>query len=77
MPGNRRHIPEAVKEQWVRMSTHMSSREIAKVTGASQRTINRVLRLSRLTGSVVKTPLESGCPRSLTVYDVHVGHFHL
>ena len=77
MPGNRRHIPEAVKEQWVKMSTHMSSREIAKVTGASQRTINRVLRLSCLTGSVVKKPLEDGRPRSLMVHDVLVGHYYL
>ena len=59
------------------MSTYMNSREIAKVTGASQRSVNRVLRLSRLTGSVVKKPLESGRPRSLTVHDVGVGHYHL
>ncbi|KIM63556.1 hypothetical protein SCLCIDRAFT_1214194 [Scleroderma citrinum Foug A] len=36
MPGNRRHISVAVKEQWVKMSTHMSLREIAKIIGASQ-----------------------------------------
>ena len=77
MPGNRHHIPEVVKEQWVKMSTYMNSREIAKVTGASQRSVNRVLRLSHLTGSVVKKPLKSGRPRSLTVHDVHVGHYHL
>ncbi|KAL4063614.1 hypothetical protein V8B97DRAFT_1842908, partial [Scleroderma yunnanense] len=64
------HIPEAVKEQWVKMSTHMSSREIAKVTGASQQTINCVCHLSCLTGSVVKKPLESGHPHSLTAHDV-------
>ena len=60
-----------------KMTTHTSSREIAKVTGASQRTISRILRLSRLTGSVVKKPLESGRPRSLTVHDALVGHYHL
>ncbi|KIN99146.1 hypothetical protein M404DRAFT_100789, partial [Pisolithus tinctorius Marx 270] len=69
--GNRCHIPETMKEQWVKMSTHMSSREIAKVTGYSQWTVNCVLHLSHQTGSVVKKPLESGCPHSLTVHDVH------
>ncbi|KAI5998597.1 hypothetical protein EDD15DRAFT_2543846, partial [Pisolithus albus] len=71
MPGNRRHIPEAVKQQWVTMSTLMSSREIAQATGTSHRTVNRVLRLSRLTGSVVKKPCTaSGRPRTLTAHDV-------
>ncbi|KAL4068731.1 hypothetical protein V8B97DRAFT_2024660 [Scleroderma yunnanense] len=65
---NRRHIPEAVKKQWVEMSTHMRSSEIARVTGASQRTVD--LHLLRLTGSVVKKPLEGGRPRSLTAHDV-------
>ncbi|OAX32403.1 hypothetical protein K503DRAFT_776699 [Rhizopogon vinicolor AM-OR11-026] len=53
MPGNRCHIPAAVKQQWVTMSAHMSPRAIAQVTHASYRTVNRVRRLSRLTGAVV------------------------
>ncbi|KAI6152225.1 hypothetical protein BKA82DRAFT_993593 [Pisolithus tinctorius] len=48
------------------MSTCISSGVIARVTGASQRTVNHVLRLSHLTGSVAKKPLEHGRPRSKT-----------
>jgi hypothetical protein len=54
--GNRRHIPEPMKQQWVTMSAHMKSSDIARVTHSSHRTVNRVLRLSRLTGSVVQRP---------------------
>ncbi|KIK34791.1 hypothetical protein CY34DRAFT_616674, partial [Suillus luteus UH-Slu-Lm8-n1] len=42
---------------------------IAQVTGSSLRTVNRVLRLSRLTGSAVQRPVESGRPRLLTSQD--------
>jgi hypothetical protein len=38
------------------MSAHMKSGDIAHVTHSSHRTVNRVLRLSRLTGSVVQRP---------------------
>ena len=52
--------------------------EIAKIIGASQQTINHVLRLSHLTGSVlVNKPLESRRPRSLIVHDGLVGYYHL
>ncbi|KIO04233.1 hypothetical protein M404DRAFT_557158 [Pisolithus tinctorius Marx 270] len=51
------------------MSTCIGSGEIARVTGASQCTVNRVLRLSHLTGSVAKKPLERGHPRLLTAHD--------
>ncbi|KAI5999728.1 hypothetical protein EDC04DRAFT_2519147, partial [Pisolithus marmoratus] len=65
------HIPEAVKQQWVTMSALMSSREIARATGMSHRTVNWVLWLFRLSGSVVKKPCTvSGCPRTLTAHDV-------
>ncbi|KIK12103.1 hypothetical protein PISMIDRAFT_65705, partial [Pisolithus microcarpus 441] len=68
---NRQHIPEAVKQQWVTMSTLMSSQEIAQATGTSHRTVNQVLQLSRLTGSVVKKPCTaSGHPHTLTAHDV-------
>ncbi|KAI5981492.1 hypothetical protein EDD15DRAFT_2176115 [Pisolithus albus] len=70
MAGNRRYIAEAVKQQWVTMSAQMNSKSIAQLTGSSRRTVNRVLRLSRLTGSVVTKSLESGRPRSLTMHDV-------
>ncbi|KAG2058786.1 hypothetical protein BDR06DRAFT_950005 [Suillus hirtellus] len=66
MVGNCRHIPAAIKQQWVTMSAQMKPKAIARVTDTSHRTINRVLRLSRLAGSIVKRPLESGCPRALS-----------
>ncbi|KAG1905522.1 Homeodomain-like protein [Suillus fuscotomentosus] len=70
MNRNRQHIPDAAKQQWVTMSTHgMTSKAIAQVTGCSHRTVNRVLQLSQLTGSVVQKPLESGHPRLLTAQD--------
>ncbi|KAG2753427.1 hypothetical protein P692DRAFT_20870925 [Suillus brevipes Sb2] len=53
------------------MSTHgMTSKAIAQVTGSSRQTVNRVLRLSQLTGSVAQRPVESGRPRLLTSQDV-------
>ncbi|KIK44379.1 hypothetical protein CY34DRAFT_802686, partial [Suillus luteus UH-Slu-Lm8-n1] len=61
MHGNRRHIPEAAKQQWVTMSTRgMTSKAIAQVTGSSLRTVNR---------AVVQRPVESGRPRLLTSQD--------
>ncbi|KAI6123727.1 hypothetical protein EV401DRAFT_1799082, partial [Pisolithus croceorrhizus] len=80
---NHQHIPEAVKQQWVTMLTLMSSQEIAQATGTSHRTVNQVLQLSRLTGSVVKKPCTaSRHPCTLTAHDVqvrssvHVGILH-
>ncbi|KAG1836401.1 Homeodomain-like protein [Suillus subalutaceus] len=71
MHGNQRHIPDAAKQQWFVMSTHgMTLKAIAQVTGSSHQTVNRVLRLSQLTGSVVRKPLESGRPCLLTAQDV-------
>lgn len=71
-PGNRRHIPEAVKERWVTASRHMKSEDIARVTGTSLRTVNRVPRLANRTGSVTQKPLASGRPRHLSHEDVEV-----
>ena len=48
---------EAAKQQWATMSAHMKSSDIARVTHSNHRTINRALSLSRLTGSVVQSPL--------------------
>ncbi|KAG2361588.1 hypothetical protein BDR07DRAFT_40304 [Suillus spraguei] len=44
----------------------MTSKATVQVTGCSRRTVNRVLRLSQLTGSVVRILLESCRPRLLT-----------
>jgi hypothetical protein len=57
------------------MSAHMKSSDIARVTHSSHRTVNRVLRLSRLTGSVVQRPLQAaGRPRLLTALNAAVSH---
>jgi hypothetical protein len=50
--------------------THMSPKAIAQVT----RTVNRILRLSRLAGAVVCKPLESRRPRLLTAADVSMSN---
>jgi hypothetical protein len=63
-----------MKWQWVTMSAHMKSSDIAHVTHSSHRTVNRALRLSRLTGSVVQRPLQAGRPRLLTALDAAVSH---
>ncbi|KAJ2932941.1 hypothetical protein H1R20_g4170, partial [Candolleomyces eurysporus] len=70
--GNRRHIPESVKEQLVVMSAWMKPSAVAKVTGISKVTVNRVLKLSRETGSVVRVPLQNGRPRTLN--SLHVAY---
>ncbi|OJA21097.1 hypothetical protein AZE42_10220 [Rhizopogon vesiculosus] len=70
MVRNRRHIPEAAKQRRVTVSAHKKSSDIARVTRSNHRTINRALRLSHLTGSVVQKPLQAGCPRQLTPHHV-------
>ena len=63
--GHRRHIPEPVKEMLVTMSRQMSSKDIAKATNTGRSTVNRILRLYKETGSVVKKPEVMGRPRKL------------
>jgi transposase len=70
--GNRCHIHAAVKEQLVIMSAFMRPREIGHVMGISKRTVNRVLSLSRRTGSVVQKPIQEGRPRALNALDIAV-----
>ncbi|KAJ8597527.1 hypothetical protein M405DRAFT_803823 [Rhizopogon salebrosus TDB-379] len=58
------------------MSAHMKSSDITRVTHSSHRTVNRVLRLSCLTGSVVQRPLQAaGRPRLLTALNAAVRRF--
>jgi hypothetical protein len=71
--GNRRHIPEAVKETIITMSRTMTSRDIATATNIGRRTVNRLLHLYKETGSVVKTPEVMGRPRLLNSLDAAVG----
>ena len=47
------------------MAARMESRTIAHVTGVSQRTVNRVIRVKRLTGLVIRVPFAAGRPRLL------------
>jgi hypothetical protein len=60
------HIHKAVKEQLVFMSGHLKSSNIAWVTGISHCTVNRVIKLKRETGSVVRNPLVIGPRLPLT-----------
>jgi hypothetical protein len=53
---------------------HMSPGAIAQVTRTSYRTVNRILRLSRLAGAVVCKPLESRRLRLLTAADVSMSN---
>ncbi|TFK68633.1 hypothetical protein BDN72DRAFT_741151, partial [Pluteus cervinus] len=68
--GNRRFIHPAAKEQLVVMSAHMSASQIAAVTHISKRTVNRVIRLAKTTGAVIRKPLQCGRPRVLSSLDI-------
>ena len=70
--GHRRHIPEPVKEMLITMSCQMSSKDIAKATNTGRSTVNRILRLYKETGSVVKKPEVMGRPRKLNSLDIAV-----
>ncbi|KAK7041106.1 hypothetical protein R3P38DRAFT_346857 [Favolaschia claudopus] len=70
MSGNRRHIPKEQKDLIVVMAHHKSATEIADETGISLRTVQRVLRKWRQTGSTVRIPIELGRPRILTALEV-------
>lgn len=71
--SNRRHIPSAIKEHLVTMSMYLGSKNIEQATGISRRTVNRVLKLHRTTGSVVRAPLQAGRERVLNSLHVAVG----
>ncbi|KAJ6490431.1 hypothetical protein DFH09DRAFT_374634 [Mycena vulgaris] len=71
MRGNRRHIPKEKKDLIVVMANHRTPQELADITYISDRTIRRILRNWRRTGSTVKVPIQSGRPRVLTALDVN------
>jgi hypothetical protein len=70
--GNRRHINTSVKETMVVMSAYLKPSNIAQILAVSPRTVQRVLLLSRHTGSVVRRPLRCGRNRALNGLDVVV-----
>ncbi|KAF8225460.1 hypothetical protein L208DRAFT_1408430 [Tricholoma matsutake] len=70
--GNCRYIHPAVNEQLFFMSCSLRSSKISRVTGVSERTVNRVLSLSRRTGSVARKPFPEGRPRVLNALDIAV-----
>lgn len=74
--GNRRHIPQAAKEQIVTMSAHMRPSQISRATGISTRTIRRTMELWWKTGAVQKNSIQQGRPRKLTALDIAV-YFYL
>jgi hypothetical protein len=67
MAGNFHYIPEEQKKLILTMSLRgMSNHGIEIATGIKTRTIRRLIKLWKLTGQVVKHPLEGGRPRALT-----------
>jgi hypothetical protein len=73
MPGNFRYIPEEKKKLLLTMSLRgMKTKEIEDATGICSRTIRQVTNLWKLTGEVVRHPLERGRPRILTSIEVLV-----
>lgn len=70
--GNRRHIPEAVKDTIVTMSRCMTSKDIATATNVGRSTVNRLLHLYKETGSTVRRPEVMGRHRILTSLDAAV-----
>ena len=74
MAGNRCHISTETKHLFVTMSAKLKALDIERLTGHKKRTINRVLKLHRETGCVVKEPLQCGRPRILNSLDIAVSH---
>jgi hypothetical protein len=74
MPANRRHISVDVKQEFLKLSTQLTPLQIEKLLGYKKRTINRVPKLYRDTGCVVRKPLHEGRPRILNAIDIAVGH---
>ncbi|KIK76398.1 hypothetical protein PAXRUDRAFT_99808, partial [Paxillus rubicundulus Ve08.2h10] len=68
--GNRRHIPQAAKEQIVTTSAHMKPNHISRVTGISARTTRRTMELRGRTGRVRNVPIAQGKNRNLTALDL-------
>lgn len=72
MPSNRRYIHPAQKELIITMAHSMTLEDIADVTKISARTVRRVVRLWKQTGSVERKPVNPGRPRELDMADVVV-----
>jgi hypothetical protein len=70
--SNFRYISEDQKKLIVIMSACMRNKDIAAVTGISERAIRRVIKLWKETGKVIQRPLETGRPRSLTSLEITV-----
>ena len=61
-PGNRRHIPIAIKELMIILQTRnrMKKARIADLLDVDPRTVRRVTKLEAETGSVVREPIVKG-----------------
>jgi hypothetical protein len=71
-PFNRRFIPRSVKLMLLRMSVHLSARELAQISGVSTRTLRRICRLWCTTGNVTKENILCGRQRVLHPMDLEV-----
>lgn len=64
--GHRRDISDDQKRMIVTMSGRLKASDIAEVTGISQSSVRRTLRLWQATGEVSRRSHITGRPRSLT-----------
>ena len=73
--GCRRHIPASLKEHMVIMHwvQRVPKSKIARLMGIHPSTVWRVVRKMRVTGSVVKRPLQVGPHRALNSINCAVG----
>lgn len=69
----RRHIPDEVKEMALSMSLQgLQDSEIHEFTGISVRSLKRLRKSHRETGTVTRKPLVPGRQRTLTAIEVKV-----
>ena len=73
-PGNRRHIPIAIKELIVTLQTKkgLKKREVAELLDVNARTVRCITKLEAETGLVVREPLVKGPHRLLNGIDCAV-----
>jgi hypothetical protein len=77
-PMVRRHIPNETKELALSMSLQgTSDLEIRKLTGISERSVKRLRRTHRNSGSVACKPVAPGRPRTLSSMEVKVRRVYL
>ncbi|CAE7127108.1 unnamed protein product, partial [Rhizoctonia solani] len=65
-----RFLDDGTKRLLVRLRRYKSAAEIQYLTGVDERTIQRVVKLHRLTGDVTRASIMKGRPRRLSSFEV-------